>query len=449
MIQPYTELWTTQKHTSPVSFVAFSNSGCADDAGFVYIWSISSGKLFQTLVRCASEAVSCCWSDDEEVFVGTATGELHFFEHASTQNRFERNVKFLVDNNRLHIAAIAIQGNRVACCSGNTVHCYRMESSGLHRTFSWSMTGVRELRTVHFVDRQTIMATAIQEGECALIDVSEPRLPLWRRKLRHRIGEATLSSDGKHFAVTTLASSVRVYEIAATGLKLVRELQAPNRVASNFPLQVCFAEANSLLVSGSDKGEVRLWELATGCGTVLRHSSRLPESENELQLLQAVAEAVTRTRKLVHTKTDAQSVGVGVRSVHERPLGPVAISADVARRFFIPPRMIAQRQTVTQTAPPPVGGHGAGDLRRSTLHPSPSSSSITHTRPGVRSFKGDLGQCDACGSWVKLANLAVHAEKRCKALEKKNDGKYWTYVAEGDNSRESNDDDEKERENHD
>ncbi|KZV96479.1 hypothetical protein EXIGLDRAFT_733147 [Exidia glandulosa HHB12029] len=55
-------------------------------------------------------------------------------------------------------------------------------------------------------------------------------------------------------------------------------------------------------------------------------------------------------------------------------------------------------------------------------------------RLGVRSFRRDFGQCDACGSWVKLSNLAGHADKRCKALAKKMDCKYWTYVTEGDDS---------------
>ncbi|KZV82302.1 WD40 repeat-like protein [Exidia glandulosa HHB12029] len=294
-MQRYAELWTTTKHASPVSFVAFSGSGellaTGDDAGHVYIWSISSGKLFQSLAKCSAEAVSCCWSDDKEIFVGTAIGELHFFEHDQTQNRFERSVKLLVNNGRLHIPAIVVQGNRVACCSGNTIHCYRMDDSGLQRIFSWSMHGVRELRTVHFVDRQTIMATAIHEGECALIDVREPAYPLWRRTLRHRIGESALSTNGQYFAVTTLASSVRVYEVGATGLKLVREVQAPNRVASNFPLQICFAESQSMIISGSDRGEIRLWEVTTGNAVVLRHSG--PTAENELQLLQAVAAHTT------------------------------------------------------------------------------------------------------------------------------------------------------------
>ncbi|KZV79050.1 hypothetical protein EXIGLDRAFT_782878 [Exidia glandulosa HHB12029] len=63
-------------------------------------------------------------------------------------------------------------------------------------------------------------------------------------------------------------------------------------------------------------------------------------------------------------------------------------------------------------------------------------------RFGVRSFRGDFGQCNACGSWVKLVNLTVHAEKRCKALHKKENAKYWIYVAEGSDSEVGNDEDE-------
>ncbi|KZV80022.1 hypothetical protein EXIGLDRAFT_733719 [Exidia glandulosa HHB12029] len=57
-----------------------------------------------------------------------------------------------------------------------------------------------------------------------------------------------------------------------------------------------------------------------------------------------------------------------------------------------------------------------------------------HAEFGLRGFNGQFGQCYACGYWVKLPNLAVHAERTCNALK---GGKYWDCVAKSGDARES------------
>lgn len=84
-------------------------------------------------------------------------------------------------------------------------------------------------------------------------------------------GESAVSPDGRCLAVTTLQSTVRVYEITATGLALLHDFPSPTDVAGNFPLQVSFAEFQKLLISGSDNGELRLWALGNGQKTALIH----------------------------------------------------------------------------------------------------------------------------------------------------------------------------------
>lgn len=59
----------------------------SDDGGTVIVWSLDTNKAFQTLHRCQSEAVSCCWADDKELFIGCGNGELHVYEHVSAQVR--------------------------------------------------------------------------------------------------------------------------------------------------------------------------------------------------------------------------------------------------------------------------------------------------------------------------------------------------------------------------
>ncbi|KZW01669.1 hypothetical protein EXIGLDRAFT_744993 [Exidia glandulosa HHB12029] len=171
-----------------------------------------------------------------------------------------------------------------------------------------------------------------------------------------------------------------------------------------------------------------------------------------------------------------------------------AVSADGACSFFIPHRILPSTPTVTQPGPagPPYVGEPCAamadldtaevvaatravlqteskdmsvwdltlrELRelveqelgveRGSLKKQPFRGTVKvaavesfdglRAKFGLRGFKGDLGQCDACGSWVKLPNLAAHAEKRCKALEKKEDGRYWAYVAEDGDSGDSGD----------
>ncbi|EJD32705.1 hypothetical protein AURDEDRAFT_178197 [Auricularia subglabra TFB-10046 SS5] len=71
----------------------------------------------------------------------------------------------------------------------------------------------------------------------------------------HRIGESALSADNRLLAITDLAGAVKIYEILPTGLRLFRTFSSPVDKACNYPLQVCFAESQSIIVSGSGSGE--------------------------------------------------------------------------------------------------------------------------------------------------------------------------------------------------
>ncbi|EJD33574.1 WD40 repeat-like protein [Auricularia subglabra TFB-10046 SS5] len=272
----YTVWRTLTAHTQIVNFIAFSATGellaTGDDGGTVNVWSLASGKLFQSLPMGDREAVSCCWGDDKELFVGYGDGEIQFYEHNRLTNRFERNARVRPGDN--HISCLAIHGNRLACGSGNTVHCWRIEGTALRHILRWTFDNIREVRTVHFVDRHTLLATALYEGHCILLDVLEPSKPLWRRRLSQMIsrsGEAALSSDGRYLTITNLASAVQVHEILPSGIRLWKEFASPARSSNNFPTQTCFAEFQKLVISGSDNGEVRLWNAQTNERFALSH----------------------------------------------------------------------------------------------------------------------------------------------------------------------------------
>ncbi|EJD51574.1 WD40 repeat-like protein [Auricularia subglabra TFB-10046 SS5] len=273
----YTIWRSLDGHTHIINFVAFSSSGellaTGDDGGNVFIWTLSTGDRFQSLPPHESEAVSCCWGDDKELFVGYGNGEVHFFEHSRLSNKFERSSSVSANQHGRHVASLAIHGNLLACCSSNGVHCWRIERPVLRPVFNM-FVDVREVRAVHFLDRHTILATAIHEGQCILLDVLSPSKPLWRRKLRHRIGESAVSPDGTLLAITNLAAAVQVYEIVPTGLRLLHEFSSPMNTANNFPLQTCFAEIQGCVAAGSDNGEVRLWRLSSGAQLSLLHDVR-------------------------------------------------------------------------------------------------------------------------------------------------------------------------------
>lgn len=84
-------------------------------------------------------------------------------------------------------------------------------------------------------------------------------------------GESAVSRDSKYFVTTTLQNTVRVYSITPTGLTLLHAFPSPNAVSGNFPLQVCFAEGGATVVSGSDNGELRMWNLSSGRKTTIVH----------------------------------------------------------------------------------------------------------------------------------------------------------------------------------
>lgn len=78
------------------------------------------------------------------------------------------------------------------------------------------------------------------------------------------------SSNKRALLVSNLAEGVDVYNLSEQ-LTFVRRLFT-RPVRYNAPIQVDFAQNNELLVSGSDRGEIYLWEWTTGnLFQVLRH----------------------------------------------------------------------------------------------------------------------------------------------------------------------------------
>ncbi|EJD36741.1 hypothetical protein AURDEDRAFT_174188 [Auricularia subglabra TFB-10046 SS5] len=51
--------------------------------------------------------------------------------------------------------------------------------------------------------------------------------------------------------------------------------------------------------------------------------------------------------------------------------------------------------------------------------------------PGVAlpAQRAGCARCKACGCWLKIGNLALHADEKCRNSPYKRDGKYWYYVA--------------------
>lgn len=83
-------------------------------------------------------------------------------------------------------------------------------------------------------------------------------------------GNMAWSSNKRALLVSNLAEGVDVY-VLSEQLTFSRRLVA-RPVRYNAPIQVDFAQNDELIVSGSDRGEVYLWEWATGnLVQVLRH----------------------------------------------------------------------------------------------------------------------------------------------------------------------------------
>ncbi|EJD33160.1 hypothetical protein AURDEDRAFT_131824 [Auricularia subglabra TFB-10046 SS5] len=180
--------------------------------------------------------------------------------NSNSTNEVGSITSVLANQNQRHVSSLDLRGNLLICSAGNVL-----------RPIFTLLVDVREVRAVHFLDRHTILATAIHEGQCILVDVLSPSKPLWRRRLRHRIGESAISRDCRYLSITNLASAVQVYEVIPTGVRLLHEFSSPTKTSNNFPLQTCFAEAGSLVLAGSDNGEVRAWDLRSGKKTLFNH----------------------------------------------------------------------------------------------------------------------------------------------------------------------------------
>ncbi|EJD41648.1 WD40 repeat-like protein [Auricularia subglabra TFB-10046 SS5] len=289
-------LWRTlDGHTYIINFIAFSTTGellatgggfkrclhhwsskfVADDGGSVSIWTLVTGNLFQKLPRhpSGSEAVSCCWGDDKELFVGYGDGEVHFYEHCRLQNRFERSFSVQTGPEKHHVASLAMHSGLLICSSGNRVYCWRMEKpvywphpytkGNGKRRFPRGLRSVSHIPQ-HFGGRSGSFEAIVAAQVEASHSYSHPVM---------HSGESALSSNGKFLSVTNLAAAVLVYEILPVGLRLLHEYPSPTDTSNNFPLQTCFVESQAVVVAGSDNGEVRLWELDSGKHQLLLHDA--------------------------------------------------------------------------------------------------------------------------------------------------------------------------------
>ncbi|KAI0310199.1 hypothetical protein OF83DRAFT_1070922, partial [Amylostereum chailletii] len=118
-------------------------------------------------------------------------------------------------------------------------------------------------RGIHFIQEgSSIMVGYLDSKEITAWNI-DTRGRSWTQILRKRIGSTAWSPETHQLLVWNLEDGIDVYQLKDEGqLKPIRCLKM--NLQYYFPKLVDFAQQGRLAVSGTDRGEVFIWDIETG-----------------------------------------------------------------------------------------------------------------------------------------------------------------------------------------
>ncbi|KZV91938.1 hypothetical protein EXIGLDRAFT_769438 [Exidia glandulosa HHB12029] len=139
-------------------------------------------------------------------------------------------------------------------------------------------------------------------------------------------------------------------------------------------------------------------------------------------------------RPLPHSQSSQTTKSAFTKSLRVASNHQSEVEAGAPSRVFIPRGMGAPlNSSVLQSVlPRPPTPHPTSVLPTPGTRRTGAVSHFDLPDGCVRSIRNGSGQCDACGTWVKLRNMSMHWEKKCRKAGKREDAKHWYYVTESE-----------------
>ncbi|KAH7918965.1 WD40 repeat-like protein [Leucogyrophana mollusca] len=284
--------WTLEGHRGPVNCVAFTEDGAilasgADD-GHILLWSLADGKLCHRLRPKQGPVICIRWLSRSQLdrgyrlLAGGADGTVQLWG-------INRD---LISSEQLSSHTV-LNGPIEDITVDDT--CQAIVVIGLGRVVVFTITDAQGRDPLRFATAEppfsqgafaALARTAhfFCEGKCILVcflDAKEiiawnmsPWKMIWRQKLQTRIGSTAWHEATRTLLVWNLVDGIDVYRFTdnpTNRFGFVRKLRV--RIKRNHINLVQLSASGNFAISGSDNGEVYIWDVESGRQTqVLGHS---------------------------------------------------------------------------------------------------------------------------------------------------------------------------------
>ncbi|KAH7906901.1 WD40-repeat-containing domain protein [Hygrophoropsis aurantiaca] len=274
--------WVLRGHKGPINCVDFTDDGVAlasgADDGHVVVWSLADGELSRRLRPKQGPVVSLRWlpsmrtKPDYLLLLGGADGtiqvwrishNLEYSERLAAHTTLQGSVEDITINDSGSLIVVTGAGRAVIFAVTIDIKCPIKFISSEPPFSQASLPAV--MRNGHFFNEDTsVMLTFLDAKEVMAWNVS-PWKFLWRHKLQTRIGCSAWNEAARTLLVWNLYDGIDIYHLKddpTNRLELVRKLRV--KVKVNRINLVRFDTSGKVAISGSDNGEVYLWEIKSG-----------------------------------------------------------------------------------------------------------------------------------------------------------------------------------------
>ncbi|KAH7908124.1 WD40-repeat-containing domain protein [Hygrophoropsis aurantiaca] len=327
-----------QGHTKPINSIAFAEdctllASGADD-GHILIWSLEHGKLLNNLSPKEGPVTVIRWFCDGQhpdarfIVTGTASGTVQLWKRETAREQFHLSGQFTASANDIEDIAVEETTKLLAIVSRGRISILKLDTRAAYpfqRMVSEppsSLPPMKALaRKVHFYNSGKLLMVAFLDTKELVTWQVCPWKEIWRWRLNTRIGDTAWSPDKNLLLIWNLIDGIDIYHVGEHPI-WVRKLVV--KVKRNVVKQIEFGKHSQLAISGSDSGEVFLWDIETGKQVlVLIHGS-------ESDLIQTITHHSPQDKRY-YVASATSSLGDGMQSVKVWALHPVDPETSRAR----------------------------------------------------------------------------------------------------------------------
>ncbi|KAM6491158.1 WD40-repeat-containing domain protein, partial [Amanita muscaria] len=277
-MQKYKQQITFRGHSRPINSIQFSLQGSylasgADD-GYVYVWSLSTGRISDKFNARQGPVVSIEWLDypstvdTQHLISAGADGTVKLWKREKdwTKTKFSFMAMYSVYDKA--IENIALYQNQLAVVGGGQLVVFQVDASRLEEPFvpltkepkgdDGPMPALA--RTVHWIQSGRALLVGYLDAKLICAWDTSPWKKNWQHKIATRIGNTAWSEESQTLLVWNLYDGIDVYRIDKGPIWIAKLAM---NISRNMVVQMSFVSEPNYAVSGSDNGDVYVWDIST------------------------------------------------------------------------------------------------------------------------------------------------------------------------------------------